>query len=196
MDSKGNPLPSSAYLEGHVPHPAKFKVRANPFHLYPNFSRLLQQPKKTPAKKLVWAYEFRFRHEKRMNNKAQPKPDHKLFFIFFSNTLPVVGKQEQRRCILTYLSSVVFICRSRFGVVAQLVRAPACHAGGRGFESRLSRHRNLSSGCVNERPEPTFNIPLMAKKSHRFGFGHPFQADSIFCLARFSRLTSFIQWKS
>ncbi len=34
---------------------------------------------------------------------------------------------------------------SHLGVVVQLVRTPACHAGGRGFEPRLSRHSKLNS---------------------------------------------------
>jgi hypothetical protein len=36
---------------------------------------------------------------------------------------------------------------TRYGAVVQLVRMPACHAGGRGFESLLRRQRNRFFGA-------------------------------------------------
>ena len=42
------------------------------------------------------------------------------------------------------------MCRA--GVVAQLVRASACHAEGRGFEPRQSRHFLISGNSILSGP--------------------------------------------
>ena len=60
--------------------------------------------------------------------------------LFFANNYYFIKK------VLAFVSQTVYYVQ-RFGVVAQLVRASACHAEGRGFEPRQSRqylHRHMT----------------------------------------------------
>jgi hypothetical protein len=65
---------------------------------------------------------------------------------FKKNCLPIVGKE--RKAIFAKLFEkqvskgkdvIIFIVNMYFGAVVQLVRISACHAEGRGFESRPHR---------------------------------------------------------
>ena len=48
---------------------------------------------------------------------------------------------KTQRYVVYYQSRHWRLCPSTFGPVVQLVRTPACHAGGRGFESLLGRYK-------------------------------------------------------
>ena len=47
-----------------------------------------------------------------------------------------------------------------YGRVVQLVRMPACHAGGRGFEPLLGRHSLRIAQCSPQDYKSKLNMPL------------------------------------
>ena len=65
--------------------------------------------------------------------------------IFFEKKVRFFGKSfAELKNVLTFVT----LKKNKHGVVVQLVRIPACHAGGREFESRPYRNNKRTTSVV------------------------------------------------
>ena len=67
--------------------------------------------------------------------------------------------ENMKKCVPLHPQSGEAVAADKFGAVVQLVRTPACHAGGRGFESLPHRSRLLNEIFAGE----SFVLGIIAK---------------------------------
>ena len=79
------------------------------------------------------------------------------FRKFFQKKRKKREKTLDKKTEIDYYIQALFVCMQNFGPIAQLVRAPACHAGGRRFEPVLGRQNALVAQSVEQQTE---NLPV------------------------------------